>query len=320
MGHPLRIEYEGAWYHVMNRGAGKKIIFKTREHKQLFLSLLNEISNKYYIEIHAFCLMSNHYHLLIHTPLGNLGKVMRHLDGVYTKRFNQSENIDGPLFRGRYKAILIEEDSYLLQVSRYIHLNPVEASICADPIEFEWSSLKSYINLENTYNWLITEFLLSFFKSNKDNYHNFIKEGIDVQTKDFYSKIRLPSILGKQEFIDSNVKTVSKKNRVNCAADLNRLKNLPSIITIAEIVSKYFSVELNSLKKGNKGYRNVPRSLGIYLAKQYGQLSHRKIAEFFTNITPPSIGISVKNIEVMILANPEINTHLFNLVEKIKAR
>jgi putative transposase len=129
MVRPLRIEYPGAWYHVMNRGASRQKIFHNFNDFQLFLDLLSETSVRYQIQIHTYCLMSNHYHLLIHTPYANLGKAMRHLDGLYTVRHNRSFGKDGPLFRGRYKAILIEADNYLLHLSRYIHLNPVEAKI-----------------------------------------------------------------------------------------------------------------------------------------------------------------------------------------------
>ena len=125
MSRPLRIQYEGAWYHVMNRGSNRQLIFTRDEHRLIFLQLLEEIVVKYKLEIHAFCLMGNHYHLLVNTPFANLSRVMRHLNGVYTQKFNLLEQRDGPLFRGRYKAILVENEDYLLQVSRYIHLNPV---------------------------------------------------------------------------------------------------------------------------------------------------------------------------------------------------
>src|ERR1700733_6569213 len=108
MPRPLRIEYEDAWYHVMNRGANHQPIFYTEVHREIFINLLKEISEKYFVEIHAFCLMDNHYHLLINTPLPNLSRAMRHLDGLYTQRFNIMEKRDGSLFRGRYKSILIE--------------------------------------------------------------------------------------------------------------------------------------------------------------------------------------------------------------------
>ena len=126
MPRPARIEYENAFYHVMNRGRGRKTIFKEKEHYLAFLETVEEASNRFQSIVHAYCLMGNHYHLLIETPLANLGRVMRHINGVYTQRYNRLKKTDGPLFRGRYKAILVDRDAYLLQLTRYIHRNPLE--------------------------------------------------------------------------------------------------------------------------------------------------------------------------------------------------
>ena len=126
MSRPLRIEYEDAYYHVMNRGRGRQCIFPDERYYDEYLKCLSEAHKRFGIEIHAFCLMGNHYHLLIKTPRANLGRAMRHIDGVYTQRYNRLKKTDGSLFRGRYKSIVIDASSYLLQVSRYIHRNPVE--------------------------------------------------------------------------------------------------------------------------------------------------------------------------------------------------
>ena len=131
MARPLRIQYPGAWYHVMNRGASHQGIFLDDEDRKDFLKLLGETSKMWRIQVHAFCLLDNHYHLLIHTPLGNLSRSMRYVNGIYTQRFNRRHGNDGPIFRGRFKAILIDADSYLLEVVRYIHLNPVKANLVA---------------------------------------------------------------------------------------------------------------------------------------------------------------------------------------------
>ena len=125
MSRPLRIEYPGAFYHIMNRGADRIDVFHDPEFFRLFLDIISEANEKYELEIHSYCLMNNHYHLLIKTPQSNLSKIMKFINGVYTQRCNILRDGDGPLFRGRYKSLLVDTDSYLLQVSRYIHLNPV---------------------------------------------------------------------------------------------------------------------------------------------------------------------------------------------------
>ena len=115
MSHLLRIQFPDAWYHVMNRGGNYRNIYANDTDRKVFINLLSEISKEFKIEIHSYCLMDNHYHLLVRTPLGNLGRAMRHLGGVYTQRYNRMNEIDGHLFRGRYKAILIEDSDYLFK-------------------------------------------------------------------------------------------------------------------------------------------------------------------------------------------------------------
>ena len=126
MPRPLRIEYENAYYHVMNRGRGRQQIFHDEDYYRTFLDTVAEANKRFGAVVHAYCLLGNHYHLLIQTPEGNLDRIMRHINGVYTQRYNRLKRTDGPLFRGRYKAILVDADAYLLQLSRYIHRNPVE--------------------------------------------------------------------------------------------------------------------------------------------------------------------------------------------------
>ncbi len=125
MPRPLRIEYPGAVYHLMNRGSARQKVFLGSADYREFLKTLSEAHDLWEIEVLAYCLMPNHYHLCLRTPRGNLSRVMRHIDGLYTQRFNRGHRRDGSLFRGRYKAILVDADEYLLAVVRYVHLNPV---------------------------------------------------------------------------------------------------------------------------------------------------------------------------------------------------
>ena len=121
MVRPLRVEYEGAYYHVMSRGSGRQNVFYSKQYYVRFLSCLEQAHRRFALECHAYCLMGNHYHLLVRTPRRNLSRAMRHINGVYTQYHNSLKKTDGPLFRGRYKSINIEASSYLLEVSRYIH-------------------------------------------------------------------------------------------------------------------------------------------------------------------------------------------------------
>ena len=120
MSRPLRIEYPDAWYHVMNRGRRREMIFADKNDYEMFVELLKDASDMWDVNIAAYCLMPNHYHLLLQTPAGNIARTMRHINGIYTQRYNRKCGYDGQLFKGRYKSILVHGDSYLLQLVRYI--------------------------------------------------------------------------------------------------------------------------------------------------------------------------------------------------------
>jgi REP element-mobilizing transposase RayT len=154
MSRPLRIQYPDAWYHVMNRGRRGENVFADNADYKTFLALLQETSEMFDLRVSAFCLMSNHYHILVQTPAANLARAMRHVNGVYTQRFNRRWNIDGQLFRGRYKSVLVEEDSHLLELLRYIHRNPVRADMCVNVGDYPWSSHKGYLSSATRWDWL----------------------------------------------------------------------------------------------------------------------------------------------------------------------
>ena len=306
MARPLRIEYEDAWYHVMHRGAGRRAIFHNDQHRELFFKLLDQTHFKYKIEIHAYCLMSNHYHLLIRTPMANLNQAMRNLNGIYALRYNRDRQTDGPLFRGRYKAIIIEKENYLLSLSRYIHLNPVEACICQNPEDYKWSSYSFYINnIENKPRWLFTDETLSQFgESNpKQKYRQFVDKGADEKIKDFYQKLRIIPVLGTDEFVENitnkNLKNTRKNKEI---PDLQMIKKIvaPSVKDIILITAQYYNCDILTLKNSCSGRINPPRSMAIYLAASMCQQTFTNIAMEFGNISPGGISSISKKMSISI--------------------
>jgi putative transposase len=310
MPRPLRIEYQGAWYHVMNRGINHIKIFSNDEHRNIFINLLKEISLLFQVEIHSYCLMDNHYHLLLHTLHPNLGKAMRHFSGIYTLRYNRSVGRDGPLFRGRYKAILIEADAYLLQVSRYIHLNPTEAKIVKHPANFKWSSYNHYMNAEES-SWVHTSFILNFF-DNEKNYEEFVSEGIDQEIKDFYNRSQVLSVLGTKKFITDKIDSLKDDYKFMTQADVNRLKKLLDIEDLANYVTRYFNIPMAQLKTAQKK-NNLPRLLAIYLARNLTQSSNQEISEYFTGIKRFSVSARLIKCRCLIESEPEVNMHYLKL-------
>jgi putative transposase len=200
----LRIEYCGAMYHVTSRGNKQEDIYLSNEDRVLFLDLFTQVCNKCQWVCHAYCLMSNHYHLLIETPLGNLSKGMQLLNGIYTQKFNHKHRRVGHVFQGRFKGILIEKEAYLLELSRYIVLNPVRAKMVFSPEEWVWSSYKATINQAPKPTWLSIEFLLSIFSPHfliaTDKYKQFVQEGINAKSP--WDHLKNQIFLGSEAFVN----------------------------------------------------------------------------------------------------------------------
>lgn len=156
MSHPIRVQYSGAWHHVVNKGAGGRDVFIDRSDRLRYLALLGELALRYEVEVHAYCLMGNHFHLLVHTPEPRLDKLMQVLSSRYTRGFNVRHDRDGPLFRGRYRSSLIETDGYLLAASRYIHRNPLELGV-RRLARYAWSSYGVYVGRELRPDWLTVD-------------------------------------------------------------------------------------------------------------------------------------------------------------------
>src|ERR671910_517791 len=201
MSRPLRIQYPGAVYHVMNRGRARQLTFVDDTDYRAFLDTVAEAHRLWGIEVFAYSLMGNHYHLCLRTPKGNLSRVMRHVDGIYTQRFNRRHRRDGALFRGRYKAILVDADEYLAAVVRYIHLNAGEAGIVKMPEDYRWASHRYYIQGKGGPSWLNTAEALEQIGGRKA-FHEFVLSGNEESLKQYYGAQRQSPILGSEEFIE----------------------------------------------------------------------------------------------------------------------
>lgn len=204
MARPLRIEFPGATYHVTSRGNARNDIFLSDNDRHQFLKTLSETIERYNWLCHSYCLMGNHYHILIETPEGNLAKGMRQLNGVYTQAFNKINQRVGHIFQGRYKAFLIEKEPYLLEVIRYIVLNPVRALLVNDPKNWQWSSYCAFAGITKVPKWLEIDWILGQFsmdrKSAQKEYVRYILNGVGEKTP--FTKIDQSQILGFPQFID----------------------------------------------------------------------------------------------------------------------
>jgi REP element-mobilizing transposase RayT len=176
-----RIHYPGAFYHVILRGNARQDIFFDESDRYRFYLLMQEGTERYRHRIHAFCLMTNHIHLLIQVADAPLSRIMQNLSFRYTRWSNWKQGKSGHLFQGRYKAVLVDADEYLLELVRYIHLNPVRAHMTTDPFDYRWSSHRAYCGKE-TIPWLCTDLTLSAFGKRKDiasrKFREFTLEGL----------------------------------------------------------------------------------------------------------------------------------------------
>lgn len=203
MARPLRLEYHGALYHVTSRGDGQEDIYLDDEDREASFSVLEEVVKRFNWTVHAYCLMSNHYHLLVETPDGNLAQGMRHYNGVYTQRFNRRHQRVGHVFQGRYKAIIVQKESYLLEVARYIVLNPVRAGMVRSVKDWPWSSYRSTAGLRAPPPWLQTDWILSAFGNRKGEaiarYRSFVAEGKNQPSP--WEQLRNQIYLGDERFV-----------------------------------------------------------------------------------------------------------------------
>jgi REP element-mobilizing transposase RayT len=207
MSRPLRPQYPGAIYHLTSRGNARQKIFLDNTDRELFLSTLSHVISRYGWLCHAYCLMENHYHLLIETPKANLSLGMRQLNGVYTQAFNRRRRRVGHLFQGRYKAILVQKEAHLLELCRYVVLNPLRVKLGKREVRWRWSSYRATAGLAPVPEFLTVDWVLGQFGNNKKQaqvkYRAFVKEGLGERP---WEQLRGQIYLGSQEFRERLVK------------------------------------------------------------------------------------------------------------------
>ena len=204
MVRPIRIEYAGALYHVTSRGNRRENIYLDDEDRMDWLTVLGQTCKRFNWVVHAYCQMTNHYHLLVETIDGNLSRGMRQLNGVYTQRFNRRHSQTGHLLQGRYKAILVQHDSYLLELSRYIVLNPIRARMVEFLDTWPWSSYPAVMGTKEAPAWLDTDWLVAQFgnrrKQARRRFRDFIREGMGLPSP--LQATRHQLLLGDDAFVD----------------------------------------------------------------------------------------------------------------------
>jgi len=273
---PLRIEYPGAFYHVTSRGNERGTVFQSNRDREKYLSYVESAHERYGAVVYTYCLMGNHYHLLLETPRGNLSKILQYINGAYTTYFNIKRNRFGHLFQGRFKGILVDKDEYCKELSRYIHLNPVRAGMVKVALEYPWSSYRYFAGRGKKPKWLKTELVLEDFGGEGGRgyrrYREYVEKGAGKEIEDPLKKVIASTFLGGKEFIESIKLKYLEEKKID-RRDLPALKKIlrgPSLEAIEKAVIKIVG----------RGYP-LFKKICIYLSYQRSGMNLREIGEYF---------------------------------------
>lgn len=268
MARPLRIEFAGALYHVTSRGDRREPIFEEDEDHQVFLKILKEVVKRFNWICHAYCLMTNRYHLVVETPEGNLSKGMRHLNGMYTQASNRRYGRIGHLFQGRFKGILVDKDSYLLELTRYVVLNPVRAKMVKRPGEYAWSSYLAMVGEVSVPDWLATDGLLVQFGKRRAEarrrYTQFVAEGISKGS--IWQDLRQQIYLGDDTFVERTQRKAKVQGDELSIPQVQRRKPAPSLVSVLAKHPDRDDAIVAAYATGAYSYREIAEHFGIHLA------------------------------------------------------
>jgi REP-associated tyrosine transposase len=319
MSRPLRIEYPGAWYHVMNRGRRREEIFRTVKDYDVFIGVLNETVELLNLQVAAYCLMTNHYHLLLHTPEGNLSRCMRHINGVYTQRFNRTYKEDGQLFRGRYKAILVDDDNHLLEVLRYIHKNPMRAGIVQDLDDFLWSSHKGYVSRAKKWDWLYKDFLLEMFAEKsvaaQRAYTKFVSRPEPEEIEKFYAKKNLATTLGGEAFRE-RIKSRFSSLRFNKEIPESKTLSLDAA-RLRKHVCGVFKVKKDVLFTSRRGRENLARDVAIYLQRKHCRQTLVELGKDYGIPNYSTVSSACERVKARLLTDKKLLAMLTKIETKL---
>ena len=321
MPRPQRIEFEHAFYHVMNRGSGRNMIFHDEADYQGFLDTLGEACFRFDCLVHAYCLMDNFYHILIETPKANLSRMMRHVNGAYTQRYNRLNKSDGPLFKGRFKAVLVDQNGYLLQLSRYIHRNPIDMKrpLVTQLSDYRWSSYPAYIGKAKPAGWLAQTLTFNKLphKSKHHEYANYVMQGVDEETGQLYSKRNMTSIIGDKEFRA----WVYEKRLSQLAAEPYSSIIEPGL-TMEQVicgVANDYDVTGNNITKMVRGPQkeNEARKLAMHLCQELVAAKLVDIAAQFHLSHPGSVSFITHQVRKRIREDNRFSQQVEGLIKRL---
>jgi REP element-mobilizing transposase RayT len=291
MARPLRIQYPGAFYHVACRGNARKRIFFDDGDRSRFLTFLTESLDTYQVVLHAYALMPNHFHLLVQTMRANLSEFMRRFNICYTGWFNYRHGLCGHLYQGRYKALLVDADSYLLEVSRYIHLNVVRKQRVRSDVrgekwqylrKYRWSSLPGYLDKKRVVNFVTYDMILSM-SGDRRSYRDFILDGLRRGISDPFKKAKYQMFLGDDDFV---TRVRSKYLEAGSRREQPSYRHLTAKVlepkVILEQIAEVMSIKTEVLS--NRKTQGVARGIAADLLYRYSGLTQIEIGKILGGV------------------------------------
>ncbi len=311
MARPLRIEYPGAYYHITSRGNERKEIFKSANDREKFLTYLEASAKRYGAVIHVYCLMNNHYHLLLETPFGNLSQIMRYINGSYTTYFNTKQKRCGHLFQGRYKAIVIDADEYAAELSRYIHLNPVKAGVVDRPEEYKWSSYRYYIGNSKRPEGFRVDLILGYFGKNlsvsQKGYSEFTEAMIRKKYESPLKDAVAATILGSVDFVDEIKERYLNDKKTDRNTPL--LRELMSGPTIEEVLKEAKAILGNDAALSRKAV--------LYLCHMYSRRTLKEIGAYF-GISESGVSQASNRFKLVLDSDIQLRKKIEDIGKRLK--
>jgi REP element-mobilizing transposase RayT len=319
MARQWRITFPGAFYHIMSRGNERQDIFRCDDDRKMFLDLIGDFSERFEIDVFAYVLMDNHFHLLLRTREANLPKAMQWLGTTYTRKFNNRHDRSGHLFQGRYKSILVENDQYMLHLSCYIHRNPLRAGIISRLADYRWSSYPSYGYARKTPKWLDTSLILNLMTNSRTDPHLEYREKVQQysdETKNIWEDVENGLIYGSEDFVtDIRSRFLSEDKN----PELPQCNQIAKTITTRQLLNNAAAALNFDLKAAATGKRVTPedkdkRDLLIFLLWESGRLTNKEIGSYF-GLTYSSVSRRVAKTRKRLPQENELN----NRFEKLKS-
>jgi len=318
MARAWRIEYEGAFYHLLSRGNERGDIFIDDNDRHLFLDTVGEMSERFVIDIFAYVLMGNHYHLLVRTQRANLTRAMQWFGATYTSRFNYRHARSGHLFQGRYKSIVVQNDAYVMQLSCYIHRNPLRAGIVKRLADYHWSSYRAYAYGKKVPGWLSTELILAQFAGKER--HRFYREKVQRYSKEqkrLWEDFQHGCFLGSKKFVAQMRRRHLPDKPHGEIPGQKQLAGSFDPVIILRKAAKMLNFDLRRLSKSGRlsGLEKDQRDLLIYLIWKTGRLTNARIGALFA-VTYSSVSHSVKAAKSKLKQNPKLRAK-FNVLNSL---